>query len=169
MNSSLGTEESENRPGTLAARLRAAIDEAGGPTRVARLADLSINNLNRWLAAKNDIKSADLVRLADVMDLSVEWLAAGRGEMRRQPPIPPQPAQPAPAPDAAQIIDLQRFSKALEMTMLAFNDRDGPRNWAHVARLTLTIYDALLDPTVEHQQLARVLSAPFAAPKPDGA
>ena len=146
-----------------------AIDGAGTIALVARQCSIPIRTVTRWLSGHADLKTSDLVKLADALDVSIEWLASGRGEMRRQPPIPPQPAQPAPAPDASQIIDLQRFSKALEMTMLAFNDRDGPRNWAHVARLTLTIYDALLDPTVEHQQLARVLSAPFAAPKSDGA
>lgn len=59
-----------------AARLREAVTKAGGITTVARAARMAVPTVNNYLSGR-DLKTSALVKLANAMRVSVEWLATG--------------------------------------------------------------------------------------------
>lgn len=61
-------------------RLRRAVEHAGGRVAAARKAGVPLGSLNNWLKGR-DPKRAALVALADGCQVSLEWLASGRGSM----------------------------------------------------------------------------------------
>lgn len=59
-------------------RLRDAVRRAGGPRAVARRAAMPEATLNNYLGCR-EMKVAALITLAEATDVSLEWLALGRG------------------------------------------------------------------------------------------
>ena len=67
-------------------RLDQAIAKAGGPSAVARRADMYLGTLNRYRAGR-EMPSSALVSLARATGVRLEWLATGEGPMQADQPI----------------------------------------------------------------------------------
>lgn len=63
-----------------AGRLRMLVDRAGSVLALARAAKVSDSSVHLWLDGSEPSRDK-LVRLAEVSNVTVEWLAAGRGPM----------------------------------------------------------------------------------------
>ena len=113
-----------------AARLKMAIDQAGGPSRIARLTGVPLASLNR-VRAGHETKARVLLAVADATGVRLEWLVAGRGPMR--PGAEPAPAPPAPTAASGTprplfaTVDIDRLGRALEQA--------GPLLQAHQGRI----------------------------------
>jgi phage repressor protein C with HTH and peptisase S24 domain len=64
----------------LAERLRIAVARVGNASAASRLSGVPVSTLNNYLAGR-DMKRGPMVALADATNVSLEWLATGRGEM----------------------------------------------------------------------------------------
>ncbi len=62
-------------------RLKEAVRAAGGNQVVAERSGVSLSTLNRYLSG-GEMKVANAVALARAVDVSLEWLLAGSGDMR---------------------------------------------------------------------------------------
>ncbi len=65
----------------LAARLKAAVREAGGNNLVAQRAGVPLSTLNSYLRGV-EMKVGGLLKLAAATGVRLEWLATGQGPMR---------------------------------------------------------------------------------------
>ena len=140
------TDLAPNRPpDALSGRLREAVHLAGGLLRAARASGVPSRSISRFLAGQ-DVKSVDLVALADAAGVTVEWLATGRGPMRAGSPSPSAPAQPpaqAPAPAPEHIpsftpINVDRLAEAVRRAARLYQERDrvpSPRTYAQILLL----------------------------------
>ncbi|WP_336718464.1 S24 family peptidase [Asaia bogorensis] len=63
-----------------AARLREAVQKAGGNSQVAMRAQMALGTLNNYIAGR-DMKANAMVALASACSVSLDWLARGVGEM----------------------------------------------------------------------------------------
>jgi len=72
----------ENLCATLQARIEYVTELCGGPSEVARRVGVSNTTLQRWRNGEVDLSTSNLIKLADVAGVTVEWLATGRGSMR---------------------------------------------------------------------------------------
>lgn len=73
-------------------RLNLAMDQAawerrGRKARLARELDLSETGVTKWIDGKGLPSMDHAVRLAYILDVCVEWLFTGRGDMRPPPPL----------------------------------------------------------------------------------
>lgn len=98
----------------LADRLRAAIKLAGGATQVAARSHVPYRSLRHHLSGR-DMKRPVLVALADACGVSIEWLAAGRGDMitpdhRAALSIPTV----QPSPDGKTLITTPEYRRATQ-------------------------------------------------------
>lgn len=88
--SSDGTVIGENRAvAERAERLKIAVRDAGGPSAVAKRADLHVGTLNNYLAGR-DMKAENMVAIADAAGVRLEWLALGIDPMHPNERIPGQ-------------------------------------------------------------------------------
>ncbi len=95
----------------LAERLRAAIKLAGGATQVAARSRIPYRSLRHHLSGR-DMKRPVLVALADACGVSIEWLAAGRGDMftaQHRAALSMPTVQPAP--DGKTLIPTQEYQQ----------------------------------------------------------
>jgi phage repressor protein C with HTH and peptisase S24 domain len=77
-----GTVPAENRAvSERTERLREAVREAGGPSAVAKRAEMHLGTLNNYLGGR-DMKAASMISLAEATGVRLEWLASGTGPMR---------------------------------------------------------------------------------------
>ena len=77
-----GESESTTSPsGEISLRLERAIAQAGGPSAVARRAEMYLGTLNRYRAGR-ELPSSALVSLARATGVRLEWLATGEGPMQ---------------------------------------------------------------------------------------
>jgi transcriptional regulator with XRE-family HTH domain len=72
---------------SFADRLRILVDRAGSVLALARSAGVSDSSVHLWLDGSEPSREK-LVKLATAADVSIEWLAAGKGEMLPRPPMP---------------------------------------------------------------------------------
>ena len=134
------TDPAENRStDSVAARLRLAIGGYGGVTGASKRSGVPMRNLTRFLKGQ-DIKSADLVALADATGVRIEWLATGRGPMRAdtQESIPPTPA---PAPERGRTftpLNVDHLAEAIRRAERLYQDQNrvpSPRIYAQILLL----------------------------------
>lgn len=77
-----GESEDTTAPsGEISPRLERAIAQAGGPSAVARRAEMYLGTLNRYRAGR-ELPSSALVSLARATAVRLEWLATGEGPMQ---------------------------------------------------------------------------------------
>jgi hypothetical protein len=94
------------QPEERANRLREAVRAAGGNLVVSRRSGVPLRNLNHYIAGR-DMKTEVLVALSEACNVSLDWLATGRGAMH--PPAEPLITEmhtsqaPAPAPDGLTV------------------------------------------------------------------
>ncbi len=62
-------------------RVKKLAEHVGGPAELAKRSTLSRRTIGAYMSGETDPKRADLLKLASAGDVSLEWLAAGRGEM----------------------------------------------------------------------------------------
>ena len=67
----------------LAGRLAAVSSQVGGHAVAARLCDVSLSQFKRYIAGRNQPTFETVVRLALSANVSLEWLATGRGRSTR--------------------------------------------------------------------------------------
>jgi hypothetical protein len=79
--------------GDISPRLELAISNAGGPTAVARRADMYLSTLHRYRAGR-ELPSSALVSLARATGVRLEWLATGEGPMQGENPVVTAPNPP---------------------------------------------------------------------------
>jgi phage repressor protein C with HTH and peptisase S24 domain len=76
-----GASHSADAPsGEMSLRLDQAIAQSGGPSAVARRAEMYLGTLNRYRAGR-ELPSSALVSLARATGVRLEWLATGEGPM----------------------------------------------------------------------------------------
>lgn len=80
-----------------AERLKVAIAQAGRTQEVlASDVGLSLSGFRKWLYGDTEPQMSGLVRAADALGVTIEWLATGVGPMRPGEAAPaPEPAAPA--------------------------------------------------------------------------
>ena len=89
-----GGSENEALPsGEMASRLELAIAQAGGPSFVARRAEMYPSTLHRYRAGR-ELPSSALVSLARATGVRLEWLATGEGPMQGENPVVTAPKPP---------------------------------------------------------------------------
>jgi len=159
-----GGSENEAFPsGEMAFRLELAIAQAGGPSAVARRADMYPSTLHRYRAGR-ELPSSALVSLARAAGVRLEWLATGEGPMQGEHPVVTASAAPPgyvllPLVEARaaagnhgglrsdQIVDFIAFSESfLKQTL-----RRSPQNLA-----LLTASGDSMDPTIRDGDLLLV-------------
>jgi phage repressor protein C with HTH and peptisase S24 domain len=74
-------------------RLDQAIAKAGGPSAVARRADMYLSTLHRYRSGR-ELPSSALVSLARATGVRLEWLATGEGSMQGENPVVTAPNPP---------------------------------------------------------------------------
>jgi transcriptional regulator with XRE-family HTH domain len=98
-------------------RLRQAVSKAGGPTRISERAGISLSTLNNYLGG-GEIKLSNLLRLARVCGVTVEWLATGTGPLprwlRKDAAVMGLSSEPQ-APLRPPTLDLHWLTKAIEV------------------------------------------------------
>lgn len=67
-------------------RLKDAVRRAGGSAAIVRKTDMPVATLNNYLGGR-DMKVSALVMLADATNVSIEWLATGRGPSAASQPL----------------------------------------------------------------------------------
>lgn len=90
------------------ARLRAALGGKSG-TWLAKQIDASPSTVNDWLRGESEPVLSRLVLCAEVLGVSVEWLASGKETARHEAQ---EPSTASPAPSAS--IDKHLISRAIE-------------------------------------------------------
>ena len=89
-----GASHSADAPsGEMSLRLDQAIAQSGGPSAVARRAEMYLGTLNRYRAGR-ELPSSALVSLARATGVRLEWLATGEGPMQQDQPVVTAPAAP---------------------------------------------------------------------------
>lgn len=117
--------DEENRD--VAARLRQAVQAAGGNRVVAVRAGVPLGTLNNYVGARTGMKMGALARLAAACNVSLEWLVGGEPQglgsdehaESRSPSAPPSgfsepQAGLAPAPPGPGV-DVALLAKAIEI------------------------------------------------------
>lgn len=85
------------------ARLRAAIDRAGGATRIAQESGIPLSTLHNYLAGRSEPKRRAIAVLADTLQLDPWWLLTGEARpgaqagSARSAAIPPAAMSPGAA------------------------------------------------------------------------
>jgi len=83
-----------------AQRLREAVVQSGGATRVAQVSGIPLTTLNNYLAGRSEPKRPALAVLAQVLKRDIAWLVTGTDEADR-------PGRPEGAPEVdAELLDL---------------------------------------------------------------
>lgn len=159
-----GGSENEDAPsGEMSLRLDQAIAQSGGPSAVARRAEMYLGTLNRYRAGR-ELPSSALVSLARATGVRLEWLATGEGPMQGEAAPVLAPATPPghvllPLLEARaaagnhgglrsdQLVDFIAFSESfLKQTL-----RRAPQNLA-----LLTASGDSMDPTIRDGDLLLV-------------
>jgi phage repressor protein C with HTH and peptisase S24 domain len=87
-----GASHSADAPsGEMSLRLDQAIAQSGGPSAVARRAEMYLGTLNRYRAGR-ELPSSALVSLSRATGVRLEWLATGEGPMQGENPVVTAPA-----------------------------------------------------------------------------
>lgn len=73
--------ETEKLYADFAARVEAAVAQAGGPSDVARRMHIALPTLTRWRTGKADPSRKHLVKLAEATGVDLVWLATGNGKI----------------------------------------------------------------------------------------
>lgn len=91
------------------------------------------------------MKPATLVALADACQVSIEWLAAGRGPMLRfeAPPSAPQP-QP-PVPELFTTLNMDILADCMQVAVERLSRPGRPLPWRDVARITSLLYNEMVE------------------------
>lgn len=96
------------------ARLSSALGSRSG-TWLSKQLGASASTVNGWLRGSNEPGLTNLVSAADVLGVSVQWLATGQGSPSGapQPIVPPDEGHQRPAP-AEPPLDKWLFSRAID-------------------------------------------------------
>ena len=138
-------------------RLREAIDQAGGPIAVARKSGIPFGSIQHYRQGR-EMRATALAPLAEACNVSIEWLATGKGPMRagdhpRPPPAPPMHLK------LFGSVDMGTMAQAMEVATLTFRARGITPSYRRMAQVTMLIYDTLHEPDGDPGQVERVLSA----------
>lgn len=99
-----------------------------------------------------------MTALADACNVSIEWLATGRGSMHPSNHPPPEtPVQPKLLPLFGSV-DMETMAQAMEVVSTVFRMRGTAPTWRRRAQITMLIYDMLREPEADLSQVQRVLS-----------
>ena len=145
------TDLAENRSEQkLVERLRQAVEQGGGPTRVARLSGIPLRTLQNYLSGRG-MKAIWLGPLADACGVNADWLATGRGV----PALPKGFAEAASGfsqsqssgaptpPDLDHDLLTRVIREALELARMIIPGGPPPPEWiaAAAARLYATVFE----------------------------
>lgn len=105
------------------ARLKKALSEAGIPewgagVRLAKMAKVTPKACSKWLNGESMPGGAKMLALAAALNVRVEWLEYGRGDMRESSPAP-SPAADAGARPSPRSFDLKNepgYTGVLQLT-----------------------------------------------------
>lgn len=140
------TVQASNSNGTLLAdRLRQALRHAGSQRAVSRKSGISERSLTRFLSGQ-DVKTSDLVALADACGVPIEWLAAGRGQMipsdSPAPSTPPEAPKPPPL-GLFNIVNVPTLADCFDATRDVFAKQGRESDTEDLVRASLLLYDLL--------------------------
>jgi transcriptional regulator with XRE-family HTH domain len=113
-------------------RLRLAVMKNGGPTQISERAGMSLSTLNAYLGG-GEMKLSNLLRIARVCGVSVEWIATGTGVLprwlRKDAAVMGLSSE-RQAPLAASGIDPHWLAKAIEIVESLGGAKLSPRERA---------------------------------------
>lgn len=161
-----GTDPAPNRAADeLRERLRQAIDAAGGPRAVAERSGIPYGSIQHYRQDR-ELKATALAAIADACNVTVEWLAAGRGPMRPgESPPAPAPEQPPSGPKYLPLfgsVDMETMADAIEVATIAFAARNLRPSWRRKAQIYMLIYDILREPSGNGRDVQGALSSALA-------
>lgn len=101
------------------ARLKQSLAEAGIPewgagVRLAKMAKVTPKACSKWLNGESMPGGAKMLALATALNVRVEWLEYGRGEMRESAGA--EPADPRPPPRSFSLEDEPGYTGVMQLT-----------------------------------------------------
>jgi transcriptional regulator with XRE-family HTH domain len=119
------------RPPGIAGRLKAVVDAAGGPSKVGQAASINRVTLANWCNGKSEPGLSDAQKLAAVLGVDVNFLAAWESPMRvGEAPAVPEPAPVEPSGVPTPPVDPEFFGLVFEKVSRTYADlrvKIGPR------------------------------------------
>lgn len=65
-------------------RIEYLVDKLNGPSEFARKTGVTLSTITRWRKGEADPSRSNLVKIAEVTGVSIEWLATGKIKKKRQ-------------------------------------------------------------------------------------
>lgn len=137
-------------------RFRSAIRDAGGVRSVAARSGVPKGTIDNLLGG-TEIRFSAAYAIANACNVSLDWLATGRGDNadRSQPPsdaihiAEAPPSEPLPVKPASlfSTLDMDQFALCLELIQTAFTRMNQPSDPRRMAQLAALLYDAMRDGT----------------------
>lgn len=144
--------QSEDR----AKRLRIAIRGAGRREEIARRSGIALSTLSSYLGG-GEMKLSAAIALAEVCNVSLEWLATGQGPMRSGELPPELKATRAERPVSSNLfgtLDIDRMARALEKALELFAERGHRPSMRRLAQVVLLLYDDFVDPAQQDRRVS---------------
>lgn len=109
-----------------------------------RRCGISEGGIRKYLTGASP-STENLVAMADIANVNIEWLATGRGPKMRGAPVATIPPAPPQSPSSVNVDDLERLELAVESVEegLAATHRTLPPS--RYAQLIVAVYDLLAD------------------------
>lgn len=140
------------QPAERANRLREAVHAAGGNQAVSQRSGVPLGTLNNYVAGR-DMKATALIALAEATNVTLDWLATGRGPMRPTPEAPPSPTPSTPAARASNLfdtLDIDRLVRAFQAAAkIAAAEGNPEPTTRQLVQGALIIYDDWPDASTE--------------------
>jgi hypothetical protein len=147
-------------------RFRSAIRRAGGNLVVAQRSGIPKGTINNLLRG-TDVRISNAYAIAVACDVSLDWLATGRGdnvahdlpksEASQQADVTPH--DPAKRTSLFSNLNMDQFALCLELVQTAFVRMKQDPDPRRVAQLTSLLYDAMQDGTFATSDLNELFAA----------
>jgi hypothetical protein len=156
-----------SEPAQRANRLREAVRAAGGNQAVSQRSGVPLRNLTRYIAGE-EMKATALIGLAEACNVSLDWLATGRGpmqpgtELAAAPPTDPLLVGTATrTSNIFGILDMDRLATAYDLAVALFRAKGkDPGKSRELMQVTTLIYDDYLGPGARPLALLDLLDDP---------
>ena len=123
-------------------RLRFAVRRAGGPAAAATRAGIALTTLQAYLRG-GEMKLSNAVALVAACNVTLEWLATGRGPVEPDAASPlsePQISAPLAPPPPFSGINVDQLAKALQAAAAAFQSKGTTPSMHQLAQVTALLY-----------------------------